>query len=136
LHVYPPEGVRPLICNLEIVDDSGIAMTFFGDTYRHRITFSDEGLEMEKEQSNNKEIEAGGSPSKAMKRLETFHIMGTRDISQDEQAESVTHLLTTGIAHAIVDMRVVTQPQAADNSASMTFLEKLKKFPNLIFRGP
>ena len=134
LHVYPPDGVRPLICNLELVDDSGIAMTFFGDTYRHRGTFSDEGLEMEREASSYKEIEEGNSPSKANKRLETFHIMGTRDISDEEQAESVRKLLTTGIAHAIVDMRVIEQGTDADDSKAMMFLEQLKKYPNLIFR--
>ena len=92
-------------------------------------------MEMLKEESPSEKIEEAASPSRSKQRLETFHIMTTRDISEDENATSVTNLLTTGIGHAIVDVRVVAQPTDEDNGAGMKFLERLKRLANLMFRG-
>ena len=49
LQVYPPHGVRPLMVHFEVVNPTEVAITFFGDTYRHRQALSSAGLEMSKD---------------------------------------------------------------------------------------
>ena len=128
LNVYPPVGVRPLVVHVEFVGDSGIAMTFCGDTYRHRKAFRDNGLEMDREPASE-EVNATGSPKK---RQEVFHIMTTKDVTNEGDVETVKDFLIEAIAHVIVDFRVVSAP--VPDSAASTFLQFLQTLPNLMVR--
>ena len=55
LNVYPPQSVRPLVVHCEVVNANEIAMTFFGDAYRHRHALDPAGLERTRKEpeSNN-----------------------------------------------------------------------------------
>ena len=53
LNVYPPRGVRPLVAHFEGVNANEVAMTFFGDTLRHRDAFIAAGLIMSTEEQED-----------------------------------------------------------------------------------
>ena len=131
LNVYPPVGVRPLVAHVELVGESGIAMTFYGDTYRHRKAFRDNGLEMERESMSEDGNDSNMNSPK--KRQECFHIMTTKDITNAEDAETVKNLVTEAIAHVIVDFRVLASP--VPDCAGAKFLQSLQEHPNLMVRS-
>jgi len=131
LNVYPAQGVRPLIVHFEIVDDDNIAMTIFGDTFRHRRAFENAGLDSTKEEPA---ANVGESPSKSAqidrpKRLETFYLMPCKDVSVASEAEFVTNLLTTVVENVIIDVRLIST--GAVDTAAYKFVEALKETPNL-----
>ena len=129
LHVYPPQGVRPLVVHFEAVDADHVAMTFFGDTWRHRHALDSAGLERSKEiaadNSDGKEI----SQVERAKRLETFYIMTSKTITEVAEAAFVTNLLTVAVENVVIDLRLITTPDA--DSATEAFVESLKQIPSL-----
>ena len=50
LQVYPPQGVRPLMVQFQVVTAKDVAMTVYGDTYRHRHVLASAGLQISKEE--------------------------------------------------------------------------------------
>ena len=137
LEVYPPQGVRPLIIHFEVINDVEVAMTFFGDTYRHRHAFNNAGLERTKEEpaaDSRAEARPSSSEFDRPKRLETFYLMTRKDISVETEAAFVRNLLTDVIENVIVDLRLISA--AAEDTPTCTFVEALKHIPNLWFRQP
>ena len=128
LQVYPPQGVRPLVVHFEIVDDTHIAMTFFGDTYRHRYALSGAGLEMTKEEASTHMV--AQSSNIAQKRLETYYLMGSRDVSVETEATFVTKLLTEDVENVIIDLRVISSVTKGTTTSS--FVEALSEIPSLM----
>ena len=130
LNVYPPQGVRPLVAHLEIMNDKEIAMTFFGDTYRHRSAFMAAGLHTEKEEKSCAEdVRPGQVPQK----LEHFCILPPCDISIEENGQRVHKLLIADIGHCIVDVRIFGECDPQTDVGC--FLADMKDDCNLIFRG-
>ena len=132
LQVYPPQGVRPLIVHFEVVSAVEVAMTLFGDTYRHRSALSNAGLEMSKEEpATDSGQQPGNSPQGGRpKRLETFYLMGSKDVSVESEATFDTNVLTDDVENAIIDLRLIST--AENETATYTFVEALKKIPNLM----
>jgi hypothetical protein len=137
LQVYPPQGVRPLMVHFEVVDAVNVAMTFFGDTYRHRHALGSAGLEMTKEEPADGSGEhfgnsprGGRSQMTLSKRLETFYLMASKDVSVESEATFVTKLLTDDVVNVIIDLRLIST--ADEGTATYTFVEALKKIPNLM----
>ena len=127
LQVYPPQGVRPLMVQFEVVNAREVAMTFFGDTYRHRQALGFAGLEMSKEEPTVDSVSQHGGGSK---RIETFYLMASKDISVESESGFVTKLLTDDVENVIIHLRVISH--AAENTAAYTFVERLKQIPNLL----
>ena len=123
LQVYPPQGVRPLVVHFEVVTEKEVAMTIFGDTYRHRRALDTAQLEMTKEEPDPNNQQLNG------RRLETFYLMTTKDVSDETEAAFIKRLLTDDIENAIVDLRLISKP--AQDSAAYKFIEDLKASPNL-----
>ena len=98
-------------------------MTIFGDTYRHRRALDTAQLEMTKEEPDPNGQQVNG------RRLETFYLMATKDVSLETEAAFVKRLLTDDIENAIVDLRLISKP--AQDSAAYKFIEDLKASPNL-----
>ena len=135
LNMYPPQGVRPLILHLEVPSQLEVAMTFFGDTYRHRDSFRAFRLEFVKEENDSVDTDGASvwkNTSQDQERPSKFYIMKKTDVSIEENATFVKHLLTKVIDHAIVDVRLVSKPEP--DSVSGQFIRSLKMFGNLIFR--
>ncbi len=133
LQVYPPSGVRPLVVHFEAVNEVCVAMTFFGDTYRHRHALGRAGLEMSKEEPGEDSEEASNAYSPSRKtRLETFYLMASKDVSVEAESTFVTKLLTDDVANVIIDLRVVSP--AKEDTVTYTFVNNLKKIPNLLVR--
>ena len=131
LQVYPPQSVRPLVVHFEIVDDTHIAMTFFGDTYRHRYALSGAGLEMTKEEASTHMV--AQSSNIAQKRLETYYLMGSRDVSVETEATFVTKLLTEDVENVIIDLRVISSVTKGTTTSS--FVEALSEIPSLMVQS-
>ena len=125
LQVYPAQGVRPLVVHFEVVTEKEVAMTVFGDTYRHRRALETAGLEVTKE-----EPDANSQQSTMTKRLETFYLMGMRDITVEPEAQFVKKLLTEDVENVIIDFRVIAKPE--ENTATFEFIENLKEIPSLL----
>ena len=104
-------------------------MTFFGDTWRHRHALDSAGLERSKEiateNSDGKEI----TQIERAKRLETFYIMTSKSITDVAEAAFVTNLLTVAVENVVIDLRLITTPEA--DSATEGFVESLKQIPSL-----
>ena len=133
--VYPPQGVRPLMVHFEVVDELHIAMTFFGDTYRHRLALDSAGLERAKEEpaANIAESPSKSGQSDRPKRLETFYLMPSTDVSLASEAVVVTNLLTVAVDNVPVDVRLISVGQTA--GAAFDFVQSLKKLPTLWVHG-
>ena len=127
LNVYPPQGVRPLVVHFEVVNANEVAMTFFGDTYRHRYALDTAGLEKTRE-----EPESNTSPGDRQKKLETFYLMTSKDVNVEADAAFVTNLITVAVENVVVDFRLISTPE--DGTPTYTFVEGLKKIPNLLIR--
>ena len=123
LQVYPPQGVRPLVVHFEVVTEKEVAMTIFGDTYRHRRALESAQLEMTKEEPDSHQHQVNS------RRLETFYLMATKDVSLEDEAAFVKRLLTDDVENVIVDLRLISKP--AQDSAAYKFIEDLKASPNL-----
>ena len=134
LNVYPPQGVRPLVVHCEVVNANEIAMTFFGDTYRHRHALDNAGLERTREEpeSNNSGQPGNKSPGDRQKKLETFYLMTSKDVNVEADAAFVTNLITVAVENVVVDFRLISTPE--DGTPTYTFVEGLKKIPNLLIR--
>ena len=132
LNVYPPQGVRHLIVHVEIVGTTQLAMTFFGDTYRHRVAFRENGLDMSKEEPTDVDGMESSNPYFNRKRLETFYIMKTTDITDPTNADYVKALLSDLIHNVVVDVRLVSKPEPETEVS--VFLQSLKTLHNLFFR--
>ena len=130
LNVQPPAGVRPLVVHFEVVSETEVAMTFFGDTYRHRHALETAGLDRTKEEEATPDAAAQTGGSDRAKRLETFYLMSSKDISVEAEATFVTSLLTVAVEHAIVDVRVVGVPVV--DTVTHAFVASLQEFPNLL----
>ena len=126
LNVYPPQGVRPLMVHFEVVNANEVALTMFGDTYRHRHALDSAGLERSKEDPTD------GEPQQ--KRLETFYLMTSKDVSVEANAAFVTNLLTGTVENVIIDFNLISAPE--EGTPTHTFVEGLKKIPTLLMRGP
>lgn len=134
LNVYPPQGVRPLMVHFEVVNANEVAMTFFGDTYRHRHALDSAGLERTREEpeGNNGGQPGNRSQGDRPKRLETFYLMTSRDVNVEADAAFVTNLITVAVENVVVDLRLISTPE--DSTPTYTFVEGLKKIPNLLIR--
>ena len=112
--------------HFEVVNATEVAMTMFGDTYRHRDALGRAGLEMVKEEP------AGDSSQQGpyTKRLETFYLMASKDVSVSAEATFVTKLLTDDVENVIVDLRLIST--AVEDTATYIFVEALKQIPNLM----
>ena len=134
LQVYPPQGVRPLMVHFEVVNAKEVAMTFFGDTYRHRHALSSAGLEMSKEElaADSSQQPGNSQQGSGTKRLETFYLMASKDVSVTSEATFVTKLLTDDVENVIIDLRLIST--AVEDTAAYTFVEGLKQIPNLLVR--
>ena len=100
-------------------------MTFFGDTFRHREALDNAGLERVREEPAGDDGHADRP-----KRLETFYLMSSRDVSEAPEAAFVKNLLTAEVDDVIVDLRLVSTPDK--DTAAYTFVESLKQIPNLL----
>ena len=119
--------------HVEIVGTTQLAMTFFGDTYRHRVAFRENGLDMSKEEPTDVDGMEPSNPYLNRKRLETFYIMKTTDITDPTNANYVKALLSDLIHNAIVDVRLVSKPEPETEVS--VFLQGLKTLHNLFFRN-
>ena len=66
------------------------------------------------------------------KRLETFYVMTSKDVSVEAEAAFVQNLLTSVIENVIVEVRVMGS--ANKDTPTQTCVETLKKTPNLFVR--
>ena len=134
LQVYPPQGVRPLMVHFEVVNAHEVAMTFFGDTYRHREALSNAGLEMCREepteQASDMEQSSSSQQFGRTKRLETFYLMSSRDVSVELQASFVKKLLTNDVENVIIDLRLIST--AVKDTQTFQFVQALRDVPNLV----
>ena len=79
-------------------------------------------------------VQADGLDSSFQRtRMESFYIMKTIDVSVAENAEFVRTALTLVVDHAIVDVRLVSEPEK--DTVVDNFVKSLKSRNNLIFRG-
>ena len=127
LNVYPPQGVRPLVVHFEVVNADEVAITMFGDTYRHREALNNAGLEFCKDDAATNSADLSRTT-----RQETFYIMGSKDVSVKAEAVFVQNLLTSVVENVIVDVRMFSLPY--DGSATHTCVQALKMTPNLMVR--
>ena len=84
---------------------------------------------MTKEEPSSEADETG----ERSKRLETFFLMASKDISDPSIATEIIELLTTQIDHAIVDFRIISSPDTDTSSAA--FVQSLHECHNLLISG-
>ena len=132
LQVYPPSGVRPLVLHFEVVNANEVAMTFFGDTYRHRSALDYAGLEKSREEppAASEDQTDNGSQFGRAKKLETFYMMASKDVSVATEAAFVKNLLTVAVENVVIDFRLTST--ADEGTASCAFIESLKTIPSLL----
>ena len=68
----------------------------------------------------------------APKRLETYYLMGSRDVSVETEATFVTKLLTEDVENVIIDLRVISSVTKGTTTSS--FVEALSEIPSLMVR--
>ena len=118
--------------HFEVVSGKEVAMTFFGDTFRHRYALGRAGLEMIKEEAASDSSQEPGNSQQGggTKRLESFYLMASRDVGVESEAAFVTKLLTDDVENVVISVRLIST--ASKDTAAYTFVEGLKQIPNLL----
>ena len=84
----------------------------------------------EEPEANNGGQPGNKSQGDRPKRLETFYLMTSRDVNVKADAALVTNSITVAFENVVVDLRLISTPE--DNTPTYTFVEGLKKIPNLL----